>query len=287
MGHPDFRQGCRGLVEADEVGFAFRGLKAVGDLFGGAVRFSVGADADPVAGGAVKIDDVGAGIFAPQAIAKAIRLALTMEGADLDAPAALLRRRGRETQDVDADARGTGAKHADFDGGGAGQIQNAAGNERAAISNGDHNGLAGGEVGNAHDSAHGQGAMGGGHGVFIVDLAIGPAGVVVGRAVPTGHSNFTFEDAAVGSWSALGGGRRRRRRRGLLLWRRRRRGGLDGAMAAAGDDQAERQGRQGCEGRSGRFPFQHFHSPVYPSNQLPLAARASEGYSRANVVRKP
>ncbi len=81
--------------------------------------------------------------------------------------------------------------------------------------------------------------MGGGHGILVVDLAIGFAGVVVGRAVPTGDADFTFEDSTVRRRSSLGGGRRGGL--GLLLGRRRWSGGLDGAMTAAGDQQAEKE----------------------------------------------
>ncbi len=69
VGHPDFlAAGCSAanekLVEADEVGAAFGGLEEAGNLFGGAVRFAIGANADPVAGGALEVDDIGSGIFA-------------------------------------------------------------------------------------------------------------------------------------------------------------------------------------------------------------------------------
>ena len=74
------------LVEADEVGLAFDGLEDAGDLFGGGVRLAVGADADPVAGGALEVDDVGAGIFALQLLVKSAGVVFMMEDADLDAP---------------------------------------------------------------------------------------------------------------------------------------------------------------------------------------------------------
>ena len=74
------------LVEADEVGLAFYGLEDAGDLFGGGVRLAVGADADPVAGGAFEVDDVGAGIFALQLLVESAGVVFMMEDADLDAP---------------------------------------------------------------------------------------------------------------------------------------------------------------------------------------------------------
>ena len=74
------------LVEADEVGLAFDGLEDAGDLFGGGVRLAVGADADPVAGGALEVDDVGAGIFALQFLLEPPGVTFMMEDADLHAP---------------------------------------------------------------------------------------------------------------------------------------------------------------------------------------------------------
>ena len=50
--------------------------------------------------------------------------------------------------------------------------------------------MSGLEIGDADDGTERIGAMGGGHGVHVVDLAVGSATVVVGRAVPTGESGF-------------------------------------------------------------------------------------------------
>jgi hypothetical protein len=246
MGAWIFRGSELKSVEADEVGAAFGGIDEAGDLFGGAVGFSIGANADPVAGGAAKVDDVGAGILALQAFAKPPGPAFMMEGADLNAPATVLKSGGRVTENVDADARGAGAPQADFEGGGAGQIQNAAGDERSAVRDGDDDGTARGQVGDAHDGAHGQGTMSGGHGVLVVDFPVGSAGVVVGRAIPAGDADFSVERTAVGLRSAFGIGRRGGLR--LDCWRRRRCGCLDMTMPAAGDKQAEnqRRGESGC-----------------------------------------
>ena len=62
------------------------GIDDAGNLFGGGVRLSVGADADPVAGGAAKIDDIGAGILALQFLLEPAGVVFMMEDADLDAP---------------------------------------------------------------------------------------------------------------------------------------------------------------------------------------------------------
>ena len=169
-----------------------------------------------------------------------------MVDADLDAPVAFPRRVGREAQHVDADARGSSTPHANSDGGGAGQIEDAATDERAAIRDGDYDGLAGGEICNSDDGTQGQSAMRGRHGVLVVDLAVGAAGVMVGSAVPTGDADL----AGFGFLPALRRQLRRRRRRGVgLLFRwRRRRGSLDFSMTAPRCKQAnsEQSGEKGC-----------------------------------------
>jgi hypothetical protein len=92
--------------------------------------------------------------------------------------------------------------------------------------------------------------MGGGHAVFIVDLAVGGMGVVIGCAVPAGNSDFTVKDGAGGFRSGLGrvwGGR------SLPSWRRRWGGDLDRVMAAAGDSEAKDQqsGQNSAKGVQG------------------------------------
>ena len=67
-------------------GLAFGRIDDAGNWFGGSVRLAVGADADPIAGGAFEVDDIGAGIFALQSLVEAASIAFMMEDADLNAP---------------------------------------------------------------------------------------------------------------------------------------------------------------------------------------------------------
>ena len=92
--------------------------------------------------------------------------------------------------------------------------------------------------------------MGGGHGVLVIDLAIGGKGVVIRRAVPAGNSNFTVKDGAVCFRSGLDGGWGGR---SLLSGRRRWCDGLDRMMTAAGDSEAQDQqsGQNGAKGEQG------------------------------------
>ena len=91
--------------------------------------------------------------------------------------------------------------------------------------------------------------MGGGHAVFVIDLAIGATRVVIGRAVPAGDSNFSVKDGAGGFRSALG----ILRGRSLFAGRRRWSGGLDMMMAAARDGEAQDQqsGQSSAKGVQG------------------------------------
>lgn len=92
--------------------------------------------------------------------------------------------------------------------------------------------------------------MGGGHSVFVIDLAIGSLRVVIGRAVPAGNSNFRMQDGTGGFRSGLGG---ECRGRSLRRGRRRGRGGLNGMMTAAGDGEAQDQqsGQSSAKGEQG------------------------------------
>ena len=92
--------------------------------------------------------------------------------------------------------------------------------------------------------------MGGGHAVFVIDLAIGGVGVVIRRAVPAGNSNFTVKDGAGGFRSGLGGDWGGR---SLFGRRRRRCGGLNMMMTAAGDGEAKDQqsGKSSAKGEQG------------------------------------
>ncbi len=106
------------------------------------------------------------------------------------------------------------------------------------------------EIGDADDGAHGQSAMGGSHGVFVIDAAIGGTRVVIGCAVPAGNSNFAAKGGAGGFRSGLDG---RWRGRSLFDGRRRRRGGLDMMMAAARDGEAKNKqsGQNSAKGEQG------------------------------------
>ena len=79
--------------------------------------------------------------------------------------------------------------------------------------------------------------MGGGHAVFVIDLAIGGMRVVIGCAVPAGNSNFSVKDGT-DFWCGL-----RWELRGRSLFRGRRWwcGGLDMMVTAAGDGEAQDQ----------------------------------------------
>lgn len=117
--------------------------------------------------------------------------------------------------------------------------------------------------------------MGGGQAVFVVDLAIGGAGVVIGRAVPTGNSNLSVKDGAAGFRSGLGG---EPGGRDLPDGRRRWRCGLDMMMAAAGDGEAQDQqsGESDAKGVQGVPELHSFF-------MLPCWDGSGEGQGRMSI----
>src|SRR6202040_3362022 len=78
-----------------------------------------------------------------------------------------------------------------FFGGRQGEIDDASGNEGAAVGDADQRGGAGLYIRDTHDRTQRIGAVGGGHGVHVVDFAVRSAAVVVGGAVPAGESGFS------------------------------------------------------------------------------------------------
>ena len=184
------------LIQAYDVRVALIGMDESGNLGGGGMGCSEGSDADPVAGDSFEVDDTGPGILTLQTIAKFVGGSGVVEGADLHAPAALSRG-GRHTQHVQTDVRGSGSPDAGFKGGGTRQVEHAAGNEGAAVGDGDDDGLARGQIGDSCDGAERERAMSRGHGVLVVNLAIGSAGVVVRSAIPAGDSDLTRKNSAL------------------------------------------------------------------------------------------
>ena len=87
----------------------------------------------------------------------------------------------------------------EFFGGGEREIDDASGNERAAIGDADERGGSSLHISDAHDGAQGISAVSSGHGVHVVDFAVRSAAVVVRRPVPASESGFG------GDWTRVGG----------------------------------------------------------------------------------
>jgi len=89
-------------------------------------------------------------------------------------------------------------------GGSEREIDDASGNEGAAVGDADESAVSGLEVGDAHDGTERKSAMRGGHGVHVVDFAVRSTAVVVGRAVPAGESGFGGDGLGAGGEGGLG-----------------------------------------------------------------------------------
>ena len=204
-------------VQPYEPGLAFCGLETLSDGNRSRAVVVCGADADPIAGGALKLDDVGGTVFALQIGLQSQGGCLMQECADLDAPAATLVDRPGCAEDVNADLAGAGAPHTDGFGGADGEVKNAACDKRAAIGDAHDGGLAGLFVGYANKGSHGQGAVCGGDAVLVKDRAIRADAIVIWRAIPARDSSFRV-DGCVGIDELLvrSKGRNRRGRK----WRR-------------------------------------------------------------------
>ena len=120
--------------------------------------------------------------------------------------------------------------------------------------------------------------MGGGHAVFVIDLAIGGMRVVIGCAVPAGNSNFSVKDGT-GFWWGLSW-----ELRGRSLFRRRRWwcGGLDMMVTAAGDGEAQdQQSGQSSDPQSGQSSAKGVQGiPELHKVNATVLRKRSEGFRR-------
>jgi hypothetical protein len=178
----------------------------VGGIFGGQSSY---ADTIKQSIWRIESDDTDRRIARGEIGAEAFGIFGREECADLNGEKAGARVGARD--DFETDVSGAGSDHCDGLGGGEGEVNNAIGDERAAIVDADGSLPAVIEVGDAHDGVEGQGAVGCGHVVHFVDFAVGGAAALEGKTVPGGDAFF---DVFAGNGGmALDGGRRAGRRR--------------------------------------------------------------------------
>lgn len=163
------------------------------------------ADADPpVSGGAGEARDVGRVIAAGEVIGELGGRVLVGESANLYGPfSGRVGRRGGLHQ-FDFHLGDTGLPNIEFASGGEGEIEDASGNEGAAVGDADECGVSGPDIGDAHDRAERISAVSGCHGVHVVDFAVRSAAVVVGRTIPAGESGFSGEGPGIGGEGGFG-----------------------------------------------------------------------------------
>lgn len=208
---------------------------------GSGAGLSLRLDAHPVAGRTGKFDDIGGWVLALQMIAEFGSGVAIRKDTNLHAPlTAAVEWLGR-FQYIHTHASDPGAAHAGFGCRAAGEIDHTTGNKRPAIGYGDDGRLAGCQVGDAGNRSQRQSAVGRGHRILVVDLAIGGAAVVIRFAIPTGDADFTVKNFSMSKWRRLDWGFRiwLRRSLGLLYGWGRWRWSLGVPMRAPGDKQAQ------------------------------------------------
>ena len=157
------------------------------------------ADADPpVSGGAGEAEDVGRVIAAFEVIGEFGGGGFVGESTDLDGPFSGRGGRCGGLHQLDFHFRDAGLPDVEFLGGGEGEIDDSSGNEGTAIGDADERSRARFDVRHAHDRAERESAVGGGHGMHVVDFAVGAAAVVVGRTVPAGESGLGGDGPGIG-----------------------------------------------------------------------------------------
>jgi len=245
------------LVETGKkgFGFGFAGPEMVGDGFSLFTVVALGADAYPVAVLARKFDHRGIGVLAQELGLELFSLVLAVEGADLHAPATASFDGFGGAVDIETDAGGSCLIDAGCFSRRDGEIENSAIDKGAAISDAHGAGLAGFEVGDNDERAHGKSAVGGGESVVTEDFAIGGFTAFVRRGVPGGKPLFAL-DGPVGSDEVeISGvdsaGRHRRgsntrRRCGLCRWRRGLRRGVLAHSAAMSATHGKEERQRGC-----------------------------------------
>ena len=163
------------------------------------------AHADPpVSRGAGEAQHFGGVIAAREMVGELGGCLLVRESADLHRPFPARFKRCGRLHHFYFYLRDARLHHIELARGGERQVNHAAGDERAAVGDADQRGVSGLDVGDAHDRSQGQGAVGGRHGVHVVDFAVRSAAVVVRRAVPAGESSLGGERSGIGGNCGFG-----------------------------------------------------------------------------------
>ena len=147
----------------------------------------------PIPGGTGEAQDFGGAIAARQMPRQSGGFVLVVEPADLHCPFAAYLKRGWGFEDFEFYRGHARAPELNFARCGERKINHPAGNKRPAIGDAHQYRLPVSCVGDAHDRAQRQSAVGGGHCVHVVDFAVRAAAVVIGRAIPTGQTGLGRE----------------------------------------------------------------------------------------------
>lgn len=182
---------CSYLIQPHEKHRSFGRMGCRGKLLGAIMVVAEDTDANPpIAGRTGEAQHFG-GAIAPSEVTGEIRGGAFMrESADLHGPFSTRVKRNRRLHHFDANLRDTRLIDIDLTGGCKREVDNASGNERAAIGNAHESGMICLEIGYAHNRSERQRTVRGGHGVHVIDFAVRPASRVIGRPIPTRKSCF-------------------------------------------------------------------------------------------------
>ena len=170
-----------------------------GELLGAFVVVAKDAHANPpIAGRAGEAQNFGGAIAAREVPREFSGSIFMGKSANLNGPFSAGSEGSRRLHDFDANFRDTGLIDIELVGGGEREIDDASGDERAAIGDAHENRVICLEIGDAHDRSERQRTVCGGHGVHVVDFAVRSATGVIGRSVPTGESGLRCQRDCAG-----------------------------------------------------------------------------------------
>ncbi|MEA3005765.1 MAG: hypothetical protein QOI94_1034, partial [Acidobacteriaceae bacterium] len=177
-------------IQPNQIRLALTRLKTTRNLNRASLVVTGRPDAHPMTGRARKLDHLRSTIFPRQLVPQFIRSALTLESANLHAPASSAVERRRSSKYFHSHPGHPRPPHANCLRGCQGKIEHAVGNERPTIGNTQDDRLSSRKVGHPDQRIHRQRAVGRGQSILVEDLAVSPAPLVIRRPVPAGGSLF-------------------------------------------------------------------------------------------------
>lgn len=183
-------------------------VNGIGDLGGVRLVGQLRIDPHPIPRRPGKLDHLRRGVPAKQIFLQLHCVRLMSERADLHAPAPTGNRirTNRRCISLHLHLRDASAVNTRCLRGSQREVNDPTMNERPSVRNPHHDGLIVREIRNPHYRSQGQRQMSRGHGVLVVDGAIGSLASGVRRPIPTGQADFAGD-----GFAQIAGNRRRNR----------------------------------------------------------------------------